>query len=205
MMVPYPKVALVGPMLSGKSTVRAILVDHGYIGCAFADRVKEDIVDAINAVEAQYQLDIPGYIPQFLTRDRIDKDKAVFRTILQWLGTEYFREYRERPNHWIDGLKTKIDFGERNGRSQFVVDDARFPNEVAALQSWGFHIVRVARDLESWEALMLERYGSKEAIAVRMSHESERHALTLPTDAVIWNMGTEADLAIETRRVLELT
>lgn len=130
-------IALVGPMHSGKSTIAWELErNHGYVRFALADSVKDDVATLLNYW-------IEAYAPWMrpLTREMIDADKARFRTMLQWFGTEWGREYVGPEHIWIDRLLMKTT----QSSYPVVTDDCRFLNEASALRDAGFLIVRVWR------------------------------------------------------------
>jgi hypothetical protein len=60
------------------------------------------------------------------------------RHALQYLGTDLYRS--SNPNHWVDIFKASIDPAK-----DYVVGDARFPNEAQAVKDLGGALIEVKR------------------------------------------------------------
>lgn len=100
-----PNIGIIGKMASGKTTVAKYLEKHyGYKRASFADPMR-DIVKDIFDVE--------------------DKSDPRYRTLMQKLGTDWFRS--EDENVWVKHLL------KRCTGTGWVVDDVRFLNEAGEL------------------------------------------------------------------------
>lgn len=189
------RIAIVGKLHAGKSTLAMELVDRGYIRISFADPLKDDIVSALNLLLLKYRLD-----DRLIDRHELESNKSLYRPFLQWLGTEFFREHLQRPNHWIDQLRDRvnqIDAGVAMGMPDvcIVCDDVRFENEVQALKALGFSFVRVVRDESlrrdsAWRSLMDSGVPALEAmnqVIATFDHATEQLSDEFDVEWVIHN------------------
>jgi hypothetical protein len=132
-------IGIVGLRHSGKTTLaKAFLSQGGYAKRALADPLKDSAVEMCNTFLTKYNRPL-------ITREDIEKDKAQFRLMLQWLGTEFAREYVGPDDFWIRLFQQKVEEAEKWGLA-VVCDDVRFPNEAKRLRELGFLIVKVIRD-----------------------------------------------------------
>jgi hypothetical protein len=115
------KLAVIGKAGAGKSAIAEKLCDKGYIRLSFASKVKEIAWDIL--------------------QKPLDKTQPKDREFLQKLGTDLARAYD--PDVWIRHFQTAYRKWLKYGKTDFVVDDARFVNEVEYLRSEGFVVVRV--------------------------------------------------------------
>ena len=176
-------VALSGVAQVGKDTGAAILADFGYQRLAFAD-ILRDSVYRLNPIV----LYLHSYRPRGITSpndhqgcyvrvqqliddigwDRAKVEYAEVRELLQRMGTEVGRDLYG-VNFWVNKVAEQI---KPNGK--YVITDARFPNEVEAVHSWGGKVYRI------------ERPGTS---AVN-NHISDTGVASLPVDGVVVNDGT---------------
>lgn len=175
------RVAVIGKMHSGKSTLASMLVEKGYTRVAFADPLKEDIAAALNLLLLKYSL-----VDQLIDTETIAREKMLFRPIMQWLGTEFFRNYLQRPEHWVQQMRIRIErieAGTALGMDDLplVCDDVRFENEAQSLRSMGFSLIRINRRVEDrrfsiWKSLVEQGMSGDEAmklIEIAFSHSTE--------------------------------
>lgn len=191
------RIAVVGMMHSGKTTLASILVQFGFKRMPLAQELKESGLYAINQGLAYY-----GLPP--LEMEDVERDKGAFRTFWQWFGTDLFRNYLGLTEHWVNLLSDNIvdvELGaQRYGlpEQDLVVDDVRFHNEVAALRDIGFHVVRINRPederMASIKADLRSKGFSDEDIPFKLreilNHDSERFVQELDVDQEIWNDGS---------------
>lgn len=129
-------IGLCGPAGCGKSTVAAILGQHGFVTLALAD----PIYDAVSAITG---------VPVAALQDRGQKEMPLPgighspRYLLQTLGTEWGRGM-VGETLWIDRLMQRVAGWTAGGRS-VAVCDVRFDNEAEALIQAGGRIWRVYR------------------------------------------------------------
>ncbi|MQS38886.1 hypothetical protein FFZ77_25835 [Streptomyces katsurahamanus] len=156
-----------GRARSGKDTVAARLMDHGYKRLAFADPLKAMVRDM-----DPYVITSPGVAVRLntLVGDvgwEYAKDKyPEVRALLQRTG----QAVRDRdPYFWVRLLMAQVE-GARDVGYPIVVSDVRYPNEADTLAAHGFTLVRVQRD--RWEAetvtpdeLTNRRHTSEQALA----------------------------------------
>lgn len=151
-------IGLTGKAGVGKSAVAKVLVkDYGYICAPFAEPLK-DMLAAIG-----------------LTHDELYGDKKEVvnpnygvtpRHMMQTLGTEWGRGLIGR-DIWVEAWRRSLYRKYQN--NNIVVDDIRFPNEVAAVRALGGKVVNLYADICLNEATA--------------KHVSE--ALELPRDLVV--------------------
>lgn len=152
-------IGLNGVAQSGKDTVGRILcTNHGFQRLSFADALKTGLYE-VNPI-VTWKLNKPDFIPVFFTgesnvhpvrlKDIVDKigwDEAKFkynevRELLQRYGTEGGRNVHG-DNCWISIIeKIILD----NPNTNYVITDARFPNELTMVVRRGGHKVHVARE-----------------------------------------------------------
>ena len=131
-------IALYGPKHSGKTSVARYLSHaHHYERVGLADPVKDSAVYMLNQWFRYMGVE------RTITRGELDRGKDQhFVPFLQWLGTDWARQYLDMDDIWIRRfLDVSID-----GEAHYVCDDLRFPNEADALRLEGFAIIRVSRD-----------------------------------------------------------
>lgn len=197
---PY-RVALVGKRGSGKTTLAKMMCESEFHRMALADPVKDGSVAAINAV-----LVFLGLEPT-MTRERLETDKEALRGMPQFVGSDLGRDYIGPDTIWLDRFADRIN--EHPTRS-VVVDDVRFPNEVAYLrEQLGFTIVRITRDEDERLAYLASEIRAKnphltdEEIAAKVEaasqHQSEALVDSLDVDFAIANTSIEA-LMLAARR-----
>lgn len=190
------KIALCGPMLSGKSTVAATLEARGLTRIALADALKDDCRDLLNDWLRRHG-------EAEISAERFDAEKAVFRPFLQWFGTDFARRWRGNDRHWVDRFLVAVDGVIAAGGRGVVCDDVRFPNEADALRSEGFLIVRIARPEAERTAALLDRLGDRTASDAERAraferiagHPSETAHRDIRADIVIHNRAGLAALA----------
>ena len=176
-------IGLSGKMGAGKDAVAALLSMLGYQRFGFADALREEVVEAIEARIST---------PSCLTQDAADAlafapvsevyDKPTtpgMRALLQQWGTEYRRSQRE--SYWVDIMRAKLA-----GVPLVVISDVRFADEAALVREIGGRVWRI------------ERPGA----GGNTGHVSE--AMPFEPDYVIHNTGTLEDLAREVRRALAI-
>lgn len=127
-------VGISGYARSGKDTVAARLVEHGYIRGSFADAIREALYrlnPMIGEESLQSKVDRLGW----------DTTKAIpeVRELLQRLGTEVGRDMFG-DNIWIDYLLDSLPDG-----SKVVIPDVRYPNEADAITALGGQVWRIIR------------------------------------------------------------
>jgi hypothetical protein len=176
------RIALVARRKSGKSEVARMLArSHGFTRVALADPLKESAVVMLNQwLEGQGDT-------RRLSIAELEQNKAVFRPLLEWLGTPFGRRYLNTPDRWIDRFVRAVQFSSE----RVVCDDMRQPNEADMLRSLGFVIVRVERPEHLRQAALFE------ANEPRGPMPSEQFIDEIEADAVIENGGSLDDLAAQ--------
>lgn len=165
-------IGLAGRMGSGKDTAAIVLKAHGYERKAFADALRCEVYERLDA-HSDAPIAMPPMVREAyykcLQRDIFDKPtKDHARIVLQWWGG-WRREQWE--SYWIAQVLYRMD-PER----MYAVSDVRYANEARAIQLVGGQVWRI------------DGRGGTGGIA---NHESER--LDFPVDRVIPNTGSLAD------------
>ena len=149
----------------GKSTLADLLIEHQRV--SFAAPLKSAVSHMLN----QLGLSALHYI--YVDKEAIIPGLGVSaRHMLQTLGTEWGRACIH-PDFWVKIARAKTERIMNNGGS-VVVDDVRFPNEVAMIRELGGELWRIERPGVSYDG----------------SHESEGGLESIIPDRVIINDGT---------------
>jgi hypothetical protein len=176
-------IVLVAPRKSGKTTAAQALVDIGFVRVGLADAVKDAAVRMLNAL---YRGPFyTGEDPLVFNKEHIERDKAVFRPLLEWLGTSFGRDYLRRPDRWIRMFEQKT----RLMSDLVVCDDMRLPNEADELRKMGFLIVRVVRPEAERRAALIEAGEDPDA-----QMPSEIDIAQIAADVTVPNDGTPEEL-----------
>ena len=180
-------IAFVGPRGAGKTTAANIAVrDFGHKRVSLAEPVKQATVSMLNGFLADQGDD------RRVFRDDLDSHKAVFRPVLEWLGTTFARDFIGTPDRWIDLFLREVE----SAGMPVVCDDVRHPNEAEALSRHGFTIVRIVRDEHERQRFLLSRGEPAGAMA------SEVDIDLIEADVLIVNRGDLSQFAHDVRSVL---
>jgi Phosphomevalonate kinase len=122
-------IGLSGKKRAGKDTVaeimRCIFKDKS-IRLAFADELKHEVARACNVTVAE-----------------IEFNKAMFRPVLQWWGSEFKRD-KFGDDYWINIMSKKIAYLS-DRFNPIIISDVRFKNEFDMVKSLGGVMIRVER------------------------------------------------------------
>jgi len=197
------RVALVGKMHAGKSTVAGIFKEAGFTPVSLADEVKELAVVAANAVQIRPSVYMPRRI-SLIDRQDLDKSKSIYRGLLQWIGT-YGRE-RISADIWVKIFEAK--YLTQGANQLLVIDDMRFPNEANMLRTKGFSIVRIERPDAERKASVARSFRSetgrdpsKKELKRILNADSEVFVDEIKPDIIIKNNATLAALQNAARRI----
>lgn len=197
------RVALVGKMHAGKSSVAGIFKEAGYKPVSLADEVKELALVAANAVQIRPSLYMPRRI-SLVDRKDIDGSKSVYRGLLQWIGT-YGRE-QISADIWVKIFEAKYLI--QGAKDLLVIDDMRFPNEANMLRTKGFSIVRVERGEDERKASVARSFRTevgrdptKKELKQMLNADSEIFVDEIKPDIIIKNNSTLAGLQNAARRI----
>lgn len=167
-------IGFVGKRRSGKDTAAGALVAQGFEPVKFAGALKAMLKAYflyVNVPPHEIDLLIEGQYKEIICGRLCGKTP---RWAMQSLGTEWGRNLiGERL--WVDACVDRCLMYMRF--KPVVVTDARFENEVAALQGIGGKIIRITRPGSATD-----------------DHESERYIDTLPADFEITNDSTIDEL-----------
>tara|TARA_Y100001963_G_scaffold31837_1_gene43906 strand:+ start:6921 stop:7487 length:567 start_codon:yes stop_codon:yes gene_type:complete len=152
-------IGIAGRMRSGKTTLAKVLVDqYGFHKSSFAGAVRDEVADAMFKGRANPR-------EQLLLAEM--RDKNAVRPILQAWGEG--KRNLIHPDYWIWKM-----LEDAANHELVVVDDVRYPNEVASILDNGGYLIR----LEVSEETIVDRGGSLDAL----NHPSEMSILEI-TDA----------------------
>lgn len=172
-------IGILGSIGSGKNTVANILVEqHGFVRYSFAGTLK----DATASIFGWPRTLLEGDTEQSrVWRETPDEWWAAKlgiagftpRLALQLLGTEVFRNHFHK-DIWIDSLLYQL---EARPTTNAVISDARFPNEIAAIQNAGGVLIQVERGPKPdwWEIAVRAYNGDTHCEQMMLSAHSHIH------------------------------
>lgn len=198
------KIGIVGFKNSGKDSLANQFINIGYEKYAFADSLK-DVLSATfgwersllegDTIESRNWREEPDiwWEEKLNWCDQLNF-KSVFprftpRVAMQLVGTDVFRKYFN-DNLWILSLENKI----RN-KTNIIISDCRFPNEIKMIKDNGGIIIRVIRGEEpDWYKVGLDaangNNSAKEYLLSKQIHMSEWAWLNQDFDIEVYNNST---------------
>lgn len=204
-------IGVVGFLGSGKGTVGDLLIqEHNYYKLSFADGVK----DAVSAVFGWPRDLLEGdtdasrafrEIPDAWWSERLGYEVTP-RYMLQLMGTEAGRDVFHK-DIWIYALEKRM-----LGKTDVVVPDVRFPNEIEFIRQMGGKVIRVKRGPEP-EWYETAHYSNIEQFTYSGTpkmvedypniHFSEWAWIGQRFDHVLENDGTINDLKVNLNKILQ--
>lgn len=184
---------------AGKDTLGAYLVDnYGFERLSFAAALKESAAHLFglpiefwenwkNEPKAVITVEVPHDDPEdeFFTSIETVTQITV-REFLQRYGTESHRDVFG-DNFWVDFLLSKADPDK-----DYVITDARFENELKAIQDLGGTTIRVERHTESsTDTHASEAYPSMELLDWILDNNFDLPHLYAGADAIMEELGVE--------------
>lgn len=166
-------IGLGGLKQCGKNTAAEGLVEDGYKQIAFADKLREMVLVLDPQVWDQDRHEIwrLSEIVEDIGWDEAKERFSEVRRLLQVFGTEVVRNHVHQ-DFWVNAVLNQIVDGK------WVVTDARFPNEIAALNKLNARTI--------W----IERPG----IEKDSSHVSENSVSKSDFDCIVVNDGSRSEL-----------
>ena len=149
-------IAICGFQGSGKDTVAAILVEHGFVKMSFAGLLKDiisilfqwdrDLLEGITTESRKWRETVDEW---WATRLHIPD--LTPRYVLQHIGTDVFRNHFH-PDIWVAALERKlINYMNSKNLNKVVITDCRFSNEIEMIRKLNGLFVHVHRgNLPSW-------------------------------------------------------
>ena len=118
---------LTGKMRSGKDTFFAAVRDEApaVVRLAFGDELKAEVAAACG-----------------VSLDYINVNKAAFRVMLQWWGTD-FRRRQFGEDYWLRKIGARVDALAAD--AVVFITDCRFANEAALVRARGGRMIRTVR------------------------------------------------------------
>lgn len=191
-------IGVMGAKGSGKSELSKHLTSkHGFIRIRFADALK-DMLKNLGLTEAQVDGDQKEEPLPFLCG-------KTPRWAMQSLGTEWGRNLIGQ-DIWVHATQQKILSLSMGRKSRvIIIDDMRFPNEVAMIREMGGMVWRVRRpEVEPEEPHWVWRKLYDWGLWKRPDlHPSERYWRTIEPDFEITNTGTLEELFAKADLVAE--
>jgi hypothetical protein len=175
-------VAFTGRAGAGKTTAAEALVRRGFVKVPFAAPLKFMLSAFLQHQGADQRL-VDRMIEGDLKQEPSDLLGGVSpRYAMQTLGTEWGRHLLA-GDLWIRAWRNSV---EATGATKIVVDDVRFPNEVAAIRAMSGVVIKI----------------EGRAYDIETAHSSED--VPGDFDIVIHNGGTVGDLHGQIHRIVEL-
>ena len=152
-------IAICGFQGSGKDTVAAILVEHGFVKMSFAGLLKDivsilfqwdrDLLEGITTESRRWRETVDEW---WATRLHIPDLTPIY--VLQHIGTDVFRNHFH-PDIWVAALERKLinhmNLKNFNNLNKVVITDCRFSNEIEMIRKLNGLFVHVHRgNLPSW-------------------------------------------------------
>lgn len=201
-------IGVVGFLGSGKGTVGDMLIqDHHYYRLSFADGVK----DAVSVIFGWPRELLEGdtdasrafrEAPDVFWSERFEYEVTP-RHMLQLMGTEAGRDVFH-SDIWIYSLEKRM-----LGKTDVVIPDVRFPNEIEFIKSRGGKVVRVIRgpEPEWYDTALSDNTGNKMSAPMMQTkypdiHFSEWAWIGQDFDHVLDNNGTMNDLKVKLNKFL---
>jgi hypothetical protein len=139
-------IGITGRKFNGKDTLGNYYVEkYGYIKLAFADSLKKGCAEIFGFSDEQLYGNLKETTDDFW--------KITPRTVLQYIGTDLFREQLNviipeiGQNIWTKVVEKKIfDIRKTNPNACFVITDVRFQNECDLVRKLGGVVVRIKRN-----------------------------------------------------------
>lgn len=178
------RVGIIGPMMSGKTSTANFLTQYGaFEKVALADELKMDVIDMLNYIVHKVSDRFPqDTFFRGIDWHTIEDNKTIFRPLLQFYGTDFWRDFMIMPEVWLERLSFYLTLPQ-NENVNFVTDDVRFPNEGKYLKNkLGYTIVKLIRPPEIRMALLRDRYPDPKVLESVMSHPSETQVDNIPFD-----------------------
>jgi hypothetical protein len=151
---------------SGKSTVKAVFTEHGFIEESFATPVKESLLVVLRSLRV---IEPKRYLWGDWKHKVIPGLGVTGGYLMSTYATDYMRNSINK-DVWRNALESRLKFGK-----SFVVDDLRFPNEYIIFD----YTIRVIRE---------------DAPGHDRSDTSEGQLDDFSFDYIILNNGTTEDL-----------
>ena len=118
---------IAGKKQSGKDTFADYIIQYArgiVVKKSLSDPLKDEVAELLN-----------------IPRQRIDNEKARYRRILQWYGTEWKRA-KFGNDYWIKKLEEKVLLSNAD---IIIIPDVRFVNEVDWVRHMGGTVIKMER------------------------------------------------------------
>ena len=192
-------VGLVGLKGAGKSVVADAFVDekqNDWVKTAFAAPLKAGLQAMFGFSEAQ--------LHDAALKETLDDRYGITpRQAMQIVGTDLMRHELQRrlgvEGLWVKRMDACLDAARAAGKP-VVVEDVRFPDEVACIERHGGTIVRVTRPPPAAAAAAAEPAAAAAAAELPAAvHETESHVLPYAVEIV--NAGDVEELRAQARQL----
>lgn len=196
-------IGLIGKKGVGKDTVADYLVEtRGYQKLAYADPLKSACRELFSFSEEQLNGNLKEEIDPYW--------KVSPRQVFQFVGTELFRNEMKRlipdieNNFWISCMERRLlsllktepliqgHKGNEVQKSNIVVSDLRFPNEVELIKKHGGMTIKIIRPESESPKLSSINF-----------HSSEILTESLKSDFILQNFSTKDSLFQEMNSILK--
>ena len=148
------RIALIGRMGSGKTTLANVFVNYNYNKISFGDKVKSVCSDLFK-MPVEYK-------NRQLIQDVAEKMKEIDNNV------------------WINFVIGTINQIDPYCEMKWIIDDCRFPNEYQKLKEIGFQFIYIKIDKNTQTQNIINKYGNKYLEHINnMDHISEKHIDTL--------------------------
>ena len=202
-------IGLCGFIGSGKNTVAEYLIQsHQFQQESFASTLKDVVASAfswdrqkLEGITEEDRIWRETVDPWWA--EKLNMPTLTPRWILQYWGTDVIRN-NFHNDMWIYSLQKKI----QDNRSNFIITDCRFKNEINSVKALNGKIIWVRRDLPSWykdaQLALAGDTASLNKLDNMSIHPSEYQWLDTSFDYVIENDCNLEALHVKIRSMLEV-
>ncbi len=138
-------IGITGKKYHGKDTIGNIFKKYGYVQLSFAQPLKDACKIIFHFNDDQLNGDKKEIIDDYW--------QTTPRSILQFVGTELFRDQLHKvikfidKDIWVKSLEKQIELLKLNDKNvKIVVTDVRFNNEIELIKKLNGKIIRVTRN-----------------------------------------------------------
>ena len=201
-------IGICGFQSSGKDTIADYLIkEYGFIKLSFASVLKDiisimfgwprDKLEGLSKEDREWREQIDPWWSQTLEMPYLTP-----RYVMQYLATDLFRD-KFHPDIWIKIVENKLNkYFDQNIKTNIVISDCRFENEINMILRLGGKIIQVYRNPPFW----FHKYRNGEnPEEVKKFHRSEIEWIRCYRDYDVENNSSIEELQNKIKYIMEKT